>query len=202
MKTTILKISFIFLFLSLIGAGCEKEEELLWEISPDSETSVIQKEVDDIEFKFCLLNENGEPATVFNEGENFTFQFAIKNNRTESLPFYDYGYYELGDFLAIKSDEKSYGKPFKFKHYSTTLELRWLRSGVSDELSYNFTVPWHDERDEWQLHWGYFQSTKQPFLEKGKYYTQFAYNFTFGMPNKEPKLKTGLITFKINFQIK
>ncbi len=26
MKTTILKISFIFLFLSLIGAGCEKEE--------------------------------------------------------------------------------------------------------------------------------------------------------------------------------
>ena len=28
MKTTILKISFIFLFLSLIGTGCEKEEDL------------------------------------------------------------------------------------------------------------------------------------------------------------------------------
>jgi hypothetical protein len=28
MKTTILKISFIFLFLSFIEAGCEKEEEL------------------------------------------------------------------------------------------------------------------------------------------------------------------------------
>jgi hypothetical protein len=28
MKTTLLKISFIFLFLSLIGAGCEKEDEL------------------------------------------------------------------------------------------------------------------------------------------------------------------------------
>ncbi|MDP3916078.1 MAG: hypothetical protein Q8R96_20300 [Bacteroidota bacterium] len=28
MKTTLLKISFIFLFLTLMGAGCEKEEEL------------------------------------------------------------------------------------------------------------------------------------------------------------------------------
>ena len=28
MKTTLLKISFIFLFLSLMGAGCEKKEEL------------------------------------------------------------------------------------------------------------------------------------------------------------------------------
>jgi len=28
MKTTLLKISFIFLLLSLTGAGCKKEEEL------------------------------------------------------------------------------------------------------------------------------------------------------------------------------
>lgn len=202
MKSIHLKISFVLLILCFLGAGCEKEDELFWEISPDSKTAVIQKEVDGIEFKFCLLNEQGEPATVFNEGENFTFQFAIKNNRSESLPFYDYGYYELDDFLAVKSDGKSYGKPFLFKSYSTTQELRWLRSGVSDELSYNFTVPWYDERDEWQLHWGYFESTKQPFLEKGTYYTQFSYNFTFGLPNKEPELETGLISFKINFKIK
>lgn len=30
MKTTLLKISFIFLLLSLMGAGCEKEEELVY----------------------------------------------------------------------------------------------------------------------------------------------------------------------------
>lgn len=29
MKTTILKISFVFLFLSLMGAGCEKSKEVL-----------------------------------------------------------------------------------------------------------------------------------------------------------------------------
>lgn len=200
MKTTLLKISFIFLFLSLMGAGCEKDDELLWEISPDSETAVIQKEVDGIEFKFCLLNEQGEPATVFNEGENFTFQFAIKNNRTESLPFYDYGYYELDDFLAVKSDGEHYGQPFRFKAYNPTKELRWLLSG--DYYSYNFMVPWHDERDEWQLLWGFFESARQPYLEKGTYHTQFAYKFSFGMSNKEPELETGLITFKINFEIK
>ncbi|MGC9353420.1 MAG: hypothetical protein ACP5D9_06255, partial [Mariniphaga sp.] len=81
-----------------------------------------------------------------------------------------------------------------------TKELRWLISG--DFYSYNFMVPWHDERDGWQLLWGFFESTKQPFLEKGKYYTQFAYNFSFGMPDKEPELETGLISFKINFEIK
>jgi len=201
MKTSLLKFSILFLLLCLMGAGCEKDDDFL-ERQVGAENPVILKVVDGVEFKFCLLNEQGEPATVFNEGENITFHFAIKNNRLESLPFYDYGYYESKDFLAVKSEGKSYGQPFAFKGYSTTEELRWLRSGVSDELSYNFMVPWHDERDEWQLHWGYFESTKQPLLKKGTYYTQFAYNFTFGMPNKKPELKTGLISFKINFEIK
>lgn len=200
MKSTILKISAFLLLFSLMGAGCEKNEELFWEISPDSKSAVIQKEVDGIEFKFCLLNEQGEPATVFSEGENFTFQFAIKNNRSGSLPYYDYGYYELDDFLAVKTDGKSYGQPFIFKGYNPTKELRWLISG--DYYSYNFMVPWHDERDEWQLLWGFFEGARQPYLEKGTYYTQFAYKFTFGMPGKEPELKTGLISFKINFEIK
>jgi hypothetical protein len=156
--------------------------------------------VDGIEFKFCLLNEKGEPATVFNEGENFTFQFEIQNNRTEPLPFYDYGYYMSEDFLAINSKEKSYGQPFIFKEYNPTKEFRWLLVGKN--YRYNFIVPWHDERDEWQLLWGFFESTKQPFLKTGNYYTQFSYKFSFGLPDKEPELKTELITFKINFEIK
>jgi hypothetical protein len=206
MKTKILRlITFLLLLLPvcmvLLGAGCEKDEDFL-ELQIGDENPVIIKEVNGVEFKFCLLNEQGEPATIFSEGENFTFLFAIKNRKSEHLPFYDYGYYELDDFLAVRSEDKSYGQPFIFKGYSTTKEIRWLLSDVSNELGYNFMVPWHDERDEWQLHWGFFESTKQAFLEKGKYYTQFAYNFSFGMPDKEPELETGLISFKINFEIK
>ncbi|HDR50070.1 MAG TPA: hypothetical protein ENN90_00415 [Mariniphaga anaerophila] len=200
MKIKIFNLSVIILLLSFISAGCQKDD--IFELDIGDENAVILKEIDGIEFKFCLLNEQGKPATVFDEGENFTFLFAIKNNRSESLPFYDYGYYELNDFLAVKSNGKSHGRPFIFKGYSTTLELKWLRSEVSDDLSYKFMVPWHDERDEWQLYWGFFESTKQPFLEKGEYYTQFVYNFSFGLPDKEPKLETGLISFKINFKIK
>ncbi len=200
MKTRIFKISAFILLLALVGAGCEKDDEQILEISPASITAVIQKEVNGIEFKFYLLNEKGEPATVFTEGENFTFQFKIQNNRTDPLPFYDYGYYMSSDFLAVKSDEKSYGQPFIFKEYDQSKELRWLQ--VGENYPYNFIVPWHDQRDDWQLLWGFFESTKQSFLRKGHYYTQFSYEFSFGLPNKEPELKTKLITFKINFEIK
>jgi len=50
--------------------------------------------------------------------------------------------------------------------------------------------------------YGFFEGLKQPFLKQGKYYTQFTYNFTFGDPNKKPEIKTGPLTFKINFEIK
>ncbi len=201
MKTKILKLCLIILSFSLIGTGCEKDENF-FELQIGDEYPVIRKEVNGIEFEFCLLNEDGEPATVFNEGENFTFQFSIKNNTNKSLPFYDYGYYGLNDFFAVSSIDKFYGKPFVFKVYSGTIyttEQRWLSLGAE---FYKFTVPWHDERDDWQLLWGNFESTKQPLLNKGRYYTQFAYAFSFGMPNNEPELVTDLIKFKINFEIK
>ena len=208
MKTKILKLLTVFLLLLplcmvMLGAGCEKEDdEQLWEISPTSESAIIQKVVDGIQFKFCLLNEQGQPATIFNEGENFTFQFIIKNQREENLPFYDYGYYELDDFLTVSSKNETYGRPFNFIEYLNTLELRWLLTNASESDIYNFNVRWHDDRDDWQLYWGRFESTKQPLLKKGIYYTQFAYNFTFGMSDNKPELETGLIKFKINFEIK
>ncbi len=85
MKTSIFKISAFILLLALVGAGCEKDDEQILEISPASKTAVIQKEVDGIEFKFCLLNEKGEPATVFKEGENFSFLFAMTNKSGKKL---------------------------------------------------------------------------------------------------------------------
>src|SRR5690554_6607890 len=90
MKTKKLRsITIILLLLPLcvvnFGTGCGQDDEILWEISTESETSVIQNTVADIEFKFCLLNEAGEQATVFNEGENFTFQFSFKNLKNDTI---------------------------------------------------------------------------------------------------------------------
>ncbi len=200
MKPNFIIICALLFLIIGTNSSCPKDDVLFWEISPESDNRVIQTEVDGIEFKFCLLNEQGEPATVFNEGENFSFRFTMINKGTEPLPFYDYGYYKLDDFLSVKSNKKSFGRPFIFNGYNPTKELRWLRAGK--EYSYNFIVPWHDERDEWQLYWGFFESNNREFLSKGEYNTQFSYKFKFGSPNDEPIVKTSLLTFKINFEIK
>ena len=198
MKTTCFKISFVILLISSIFAGCKKEEVILMEISPESINTVIDKEINGVAFKFCLLTDAGEPTTIFNEGENFTLQFSIQNKTKESLPFYDYGYYITTDFFAVKSAKADFGKPFKFIDFSSTKELRWiLPEGYS-----NFIIPWKNEKNEFQAMHGLFEGLKQPYLVKGKYYTQFTYNFTFGDPNKKPDIETGLLTFRINFEIK
>jgi len=194
MKTTLLKISFIFLFLSLIGAGCEKDEELLWEISPDSETAVIQKEVDGIEFKFCLLNEEGDPATVFNEGENFTFQFSSENKRKDTLTF-DRGVIGLSEFCEVRNQVgESLGSPF-IKPVLQELIGRGAYPFQPKQV-YIFEVPWIDNREAWNKWHGTFKSAKQVAMPNGKYSTKFTYLFNFG------NLKTDSLTFKINFEIR
>ena len=81
--------NFILLFIALLFIGmaaCEDKTDDLWgEISPDSKSQVIEKEIDGITFKFCLLNEQGKPATIFNEGENIIFSFSLKNNLKEDI---------------------------------------------------------------------------------------------------------------------
>lgn len=49
-----------FLLLNLMMSGCENNDEMSWEISPDSKSFLIQNEVDGIVFKFCLLNVQGD----------------------------------------------------------------------------------------------------------------------------------------------
>lgn len=180
--------------LVITGSGCQDD---IFEIKIGDENAVIQQEVNNIGFEFCLLNEQGEPATVFKEGENFTFQFLIKNNRTESLPFYDYGFYTSTDFFTVRSNRENYGKPFDFLHFSMTKEARF----IFPQSYVGFTVPWHEERNEFRMMHGYFEGLNKPYRKKGKYFTRFSYNFTFGMPDKKPKIEPGMLHFKINFEI-
>lgn len=197
MKTTLLKFCVVVFSLSFIGLGCSKEETI-YELQIDDQSAVLQKEVKGLEFSFSLLNEQGEAATVFKEGENFTFQLLIKNKTTASLPFYDYGFYTSDDFLVVRSATQNYGQPMKFLSVSTTKEMRWI---IPDGVA-GFSVPWHEERSEFQQMHGYFEGLHQPYLPKGKYYTRFTYNFTFGYPGKHPQIETGKMTFLINFEIK
>ena len=198
MKTTLLKISFIFLFLSLMGAGCEKDDELLWEISPDSETAVIQKEVDGIEFKFCLLNEQGEPATIFNEGENFTLQFSFKNNTPDTIVatpgFINEDFFRV--YQLLDSEQKDLGKPYdgiwcEFVAISNYFKLKAKETG-------GLQCPWVSLQGEDPR--PFCVSKTRDFLARGDYFTKIKLEFHYKTKSKELIIKD--VFLKINFEIK
>jgi len=197
MKNAILKISFIFLSLSIMGVGCEKEDELLWEISPDSKTAVIQKEVDGIEFKFCLLNEEGEPATVFNEGENFAFNFSFKNKMQDTIVVTT-EFISSNFFKVYRSqDNNDMGKPWTGVWCNYSLAPQEINSAPSNTKQ--LYCPWiltQDTAPEYPL----CMSESKDYLAKGKYETFFDLDFHFTMGEKKKIIDN--ITFKINFEIK
>jgi len=193
----------IILFLIIIISGCH-EEDFLFEI-PESGTDLeINQVVDSIEFTFCLLDEEGNPSTTFREGENFTFYFAMKNLKSNSLPFFDYSYFESDNFCEVKKGNQSLGQPYVFLGDRGTKELRYLLSKMpgGSHFSYAFFVPWHDPGTEtWEMGYCRFKSSGKPLLSPGKYVTKFTHSFSFGMPGKEPVLKTQKLSFLINFEV-
>lgn len=192
MKTKVVKLSVVLLLFAFVTAGCQEEEDL-FEIQIGDKNAVIQKEIDGIEFKFCLLNEEGEPSTVFNEGENFTFQFSIKNNTGKSLIFSDYSFYKNDDFFSVQSNTQNLGRPFEIlTGYLSSDEMRYIHDGMSS----SFICPWQDNREEFFTMYGAFKGLSKMALKNGKYVTAFTHNFQFG------DVETGTLTFKINFEIK
>jgi hypothetical protein len=197
MNTNILKFCVLLLLLcGAITSGCEQDG--LWEIFPDSETTVVQNVVDGIEFKFCLLDEAGETATVFNEGENFTFYFSVTNKRNEKL-YFDPGFaysFENNFCRIFNTEDEDLGKPFIFKG-ADEIGLGGYPFEAGEK--YIFEESWVDVRyTTWRWGYGYFESSHQEPLKKGNYYTEFKYQFNFTGNVSEI---TDSLTFKINFKI-
>lgn len=196
MKPTILKISLIFLFLSLMGAGCEKEEEQLWEISPTSKSAIIQKEVDGIQFKFCLLNKEGEPATIFNEGENFTFSFSIKNNFEDTLIITTE--FISSEFFRVfhTQDNIDMGKPWTGLWCEFRLGPQILMLPPVQSIQLN--CPWALTENNKPDHPLCMGESKNP-LAKGEYYTKLNLDFHYSKNGKKEQINN--ILFKIIFKI-
>ena len=75
MKKTKSYFQFVFLPVAVLlfsAAACENglfgdndPDNHSWEIEIDDKQKVIEKTIKGIEFKFCLLNEDSIPSTVF-----------------------------------------------------------------------------------------------------------------------------------------
>lgn len=197
MKINLFKNVIFILLFSILATGCTLDD-VIYGVMVENDNGVLKKTVHGVEFSFCLLNENGRPATIFKEGEDFWFRFQIKNNTAEALPFNDYGFYNTYDFFTVHDASASLGKPMIFLKHDTSAEAREIAPGATE----TFALPWHAEKEEFQLMYGYFEGIHQPDLQKGKYYTKFTYNFKFGYPGKTPQMETGKMTFFISFEVK
>jgi len=211
----IIQIFYLFLTVFTVTVmSCQKESiEPVMELTIDSKQKVLTVEKNGVGIEFCLLNENGEPATVFNEGENFKFHLAIINNVEP-----DTAMYIVSDFLRnpdlfiiFSSNGDTIGKPVDFLAADLiSLEANKIKQGEKWDME----IPWHEIRgtevpfDEHNLIWflhHYFMGLNQLPLAKGTYYTEFTQQFCLGKYLPHPQNQfvcTDTLTLKINFEIK
>ena len=194
MKNKVLFFTIISLFLLIGGTGCGKEDVPFFEVDPYSDNPTISTASNDISFKFYMLNEKGEKATVFDEGVNFSFCYSVTNNREDSVEYYPTEIYTNRDFFAVKNSngdfyERPSGMPAILKVYRGV----WIKSG--ETLVFN--TPWIDNRESWNWELATFLPVNQQPLPKGDYYTEFTSDLDFN----HRRLHVENFTFRINFKV-
>lgn len=186
-----------FLLVLLLGAGCKKD--LFLELPLGSSDAIINKEINNIVFKFYLLNEQDEPATVFNQGENFTFHFEFINRKRDSITVTTE--FINADFFRIYKNEGNnlvdMGKPWTGIWCLFNLEPHEFYLSTNESIM--IYIPW--------VYYGNFRdyyplccSETKSFLPQGKYYTAFNLDFHYTIKGKKKTINNA--TFKINFEIK
>jgi hypothetical protein len=208
-------IQMFYLFLTVFTVtitGCQKESiNPITELAIDGEQKVISVGNNGIGIEFCLLNEQGEPATVFDEGENFRFHLALKNNVKTDTAMYIVSDFlrNPGLFSVFSSNGDTIGQPAKWNGLFKISDGSPIYRGKEWVLEF----PWHETRGMEQPFDPYnsirvlqhhFIGLDQAFLQKGKYYTTFTQQFCLGR-YVDPRTEffcTDTLTLKINFEIK
>ena len=214
MKKKIFLLGIMAVALMLVSVSCLKDDSgsqfdnPIVELPIDGDTKTISVERNGIGIEFCLLNEQGEPATVFKEGENFRFRLSLQNNTS-----YDAIYMTLGlgygyipdEFYVFDSFGDTIGRPFYFQGADYVLEkCPVIKKGKSFVLD----IPWIENRDEWHICTLYAHGLKNKPLPKGVYYTILSHKFCFrdqslSFPEKDNEIFcTDSLLLKINFEIK
>lgn len=193
----IFKLSTVILLFSFITAGCRKDD--IFELDIGDENAVIQHQVNGIEFKFCLLNEEGEPATVFNEGENFTFQFSFRNLKKDTIIVTtEFIYNEFFRVYQVSGDNLiDKGKPWTGVWCDFSLNPQEFILTPNKMVTMQF--PWILNVNSINFS-PLCSNIKLEHLDIGKYLTGFDLNFHYQLNGKENIINK--LKFKINFEIK
>ena len=213
-----LKLTFIFISVLIIAlTSCEKNntEDYTWELSLDDDLNIITESNQGIEFTFCLLNEEGIPSKIFNEGENFYINFVVENKRSSNL-YFDPSFFIFDNTTdafcrIININGDTIGKPFE---YLGTDQIGAPGYIFDSENKYEFKFPWLYNYDEWtslfceapnnrwEIYYSSIVPSYQEPLLKGIYYTQFSHQFNFIDAEYLENITTNQLSFGINFRIK
>lgn len=188
MKTKTILFSIFALFLLIGGTGCEKT------LDTDINSAVIEKKVNGLAFKFCLLNEQGKPATVFKEGENFIFNFSIQN--FSQNPIFVSTHFVNNDFYRVyKKDNTDMGKPWSGIWCEFSLTPQEITIAPNEIRLLN--CPWRLTESN-QPDYPFCMNESINILSKGEYYTFINTQFDYAVNSKNQSVK---LNFRINFEI-
>ena len=194
-KKKVLFVSLLSLWITAGMTGCNKDDDPIWEISRAGKRAVIEQKRNGIVFKFCLLNKQGKPDTLFKEGDNFTFYFSLKNI-TQNDIFVSADFINNDFYRVYQSNNTDRGTPWtgiwcEFRRKPTEIKIAPL---TTRKLS----CPWkltYDIRPDYP----FCMSESRETLPKGDYYTIIHTRSKYMIHKKQ---FTEDIHFKINFKIR
>lgn len=174
-------LAMIAILILPLYAGCKKSET-------DMQVN--------IEVEFNLLNDVGIVSTIFNEDDNFRFQFVIRNNTSTQIKF-DPNF--IGDdfFRVFRAEPQgglvSMGKPYQ----NAFCQFGLGQFIIAPDTEYRFEIPWIPE--EGNSYQPFCLVNKNDPLPKGKYWTSVEGPIHFF---DEDRTITYESRFVIDFEIK
>ena len=196
MKTSTL-FKCLFLFAITGVTACEaKMDNLPVEISPGSRSQTIEMEIDGIAFKFCLLNERGNPATVFHEGENIVFSFSLKNNLAKTISC-NTDLINENFYRVYGSNGTDMGKAWQGVWCQYSLDERVIKIPPYERKQLN--CPWLLSDNWHQIDYPLCKGESMNPLPSGEYSTTLHFDLFYTMDEQQKSIKD--IHLKINFKI-
>jgi hypothetical protein len=177
--------------------GCEKGEDVnTKEIKIGDVNPVIAYTTNGITFKFCLLNENRMPVTVFNVGENIVFSFSITNDKGKII-YFPTDFINTEFYRVFQQNGTDMGKSWTGLWCDYNLQKQEIELKSSGYQS--FDCPWI-LKETFQPNYPLCMSESKLPLFAGDYYAIIKSDFIYFVDNERKEIKN--ISFKINFKIK
>jgi hypothetical protein len=170
----------LLLFLLCVGSfACKKAED---PFDPE------------MDFKLRLLNEKGEEATTFKEGEKFSLSFLITSKIDETRFFYPNQLVNSSELFRIfrTTDNLDFGQPYE------GVICTGQKMSIPKGQSLEFKVPWNS--DSFTVKSFCTENIRKNDLKKGVYKTEFVKNLSIG--TLESSRTTKKLNLLINFEVK